>query len=213
MSALDKLDEREQGLIASIDRGRLIEHTRTIAKSERLSGSVEELEAFQNIQLVQNGFGYHTRLMRADALISLPNEARLHISGLGEVECITHSMGVSSSELSGKLIYCDFGTTEDYRRVVASNKIALTDGIATPGKVKAGEDSEAIAQIPISGDHLHEMCISTVWGSPTPDNAAFLPRTSAHRPRPTPTRALISTSACVALVRPAPGHPARHSCD
>jgi hypothetical protein len=177
MSGVDEMTDQEKELIREVDRDLLMEHNREIASQVRLSGSAEELEAFRYIQGVLNGYGYQTRLRQVEALISLPEKAHLFISGLGEIECITHSLGASVNRLKGEVVYCHSGRPEDYQRVDARNKIALVEGIAMPGKVKAGEEAGAIAQVHISGDLLHEMCISTVWGSPTPELADQLPRT------------------------------------
>jgi hypothetical protein len=177
MFNLTGINERERELINEINRDFLMEHTRAIAQWERLSGSEEELKAFRYIQKALGEYGYVTSLQKIEALISLPKSASLNISGLGEINCITQSMGASVNHLSGDLVYCGLGRPEDYKGVDIRNKIALVEGIAMPGKVKAGEDAGAIAQIHISGEYLHEMCISTVWGSPTPEGAPFLPRT------------------------------------
>ncbi len=174
---MDEMIAQEEQLVRDVSRDLLMEHNRAIAQWVRLSGSAEEMEAFRYIQRVLDGYGYQTRLCQIEALISLPEKARLSVPGLGEIACITHSMGLSVDLLKGEVVYCNFGRPEDYQRVDARNKIALVEGIAMPGKVKAGEEAGAIAQIHISGDSLHEMCISTVWGSPTLELAGSLPHT------------------------------------
>jgi hypothetical protein len=99
MSGLDELIKQEEALVRDVNRDLLMEHNRNIAKWVRLSGSTEELEAFRYLQGVLNGYGYQTRLRQIEALISLPEKAHLFISGLGEIECITHSMGASVDKL------------------------------------------------------------------------------------------------------------------
>jgi hypothetical protein len=177
MANVNDISKQEKELVREVNRDLLMEHDRHIAQWVRLSGSAEELEAFHYIQAVLDGYGYETRLQQVNTLISLPGKARLSIASLGEIECITHSMGASVDALKGEIVYCDSGEPKDYRQVDARHKIALVEGIAMPGKVKAGEEAGAIAQIHISGDSMHEMCISTVWGSPTPELANSLPRT------------------------------------
>jgi hypothetical protein len=177
MPGWDEMIKQEHEMVRAVDCDLLMEHDRAIAQWVRLSGSAEELEAFRYIQGVLDGYGYQTKLQQVDALISLPQEAQLNVKGLGEIDCITHSMGANVENLKGEIVYCKFGRPEDYREINTKNKIALVDGIAMPGKVKAGEDVGAIAQIHISGDSLHEMCISTVWGSPTPEQAGSIART------------------------------------
>jgi hypothetical protein len=173
----EKVVKESNALLNQVAPASLMEHTQAIARWERLSGSDEELEAFEYIRRTLDGYGYYTRLQHIDALISLPQSARLSISGLGDVECITHSMGASVEQLQGEVLYCGLGRQEDYQEIDIRGKIALVEGIAMPGKVRAGEEAGAIAQIHISGDYLHEMCISTVWGSPTLETARLLPHT------------------------------------
>jgi len=173
----DEILEREQELVSGVKSDQLMEHLRAIAKWERLSGSTEELEAFHYIQQTLDDYGYSTRLQQCEALISLPKNACLKIAELGEIACITHSMSASVENLKGEVVYCNFGRSEDYQKVDVHNKIALVEGIAMPGKVKAGENAGAIAQIHICGDQLHEMCISTVYGSPTSETVQLLPKT------------------------------------
>jgi hypothetical protein len=177
MQSLEKMNEKENEMAQAVDRNRLMEHNRIISQWERLSGSIDELEAFHYIQGILDGYGYQTKLQQVEALISLPKKAQLKINALGEIECITHSMGAGVNQLKGEIVYCNLGRPEDYKQIDARNKIALVEGIAMPGKVKAGEEAGAIAQIHISGDFLHEMCISTVWGSPDPELALSIART------------------------------------
>lgn len=174
---MSTLSEREQILTRAVDKARLQTHTETIAQWERLSGSEPELKAFEYVKGVLDDLGYKTSLTRNEAYISLPRGAALTVAGLGSVECITHSMGVSVEGLKGEIVYVGLGRPDDYARANVRGKVALVEGIAMPVKVKAGEDAGAIAQIHISGDHLHEMCVSTVWGSPTPENVGLLPST------------------------------------
>ena len=122
-------------------------------------------------------YGFETRILDCEVLISMPKRARLAVDGIGDLDCITHSMSPSVPSLTGEVVYCGVGNPSDYQRVDARGRIALTEGIAMPGKVRAGEQAGAIGQIHISGDQLHEMCISTIWGSPTIETAALLPTT------------------------------------
>jgi hypothetical protein len=54
----------------------------------------------------------------------------------------------------------------------------LVDGIATPPVSYRASQAGAAGQLHISPhEHLHEMCISPVWGSPGPDKLGNLPST------------------------------------
>ena len=57
-------------------------------------------------------------------------------------------------------------------------KIVLLESIANPSATRRASLAGAIGQIHISPhEHLHEMCISSVWGSPTAETLGNLPTT------------------------------------
>ena len=50
------------------------------------------------------------------------------------------------------------------------------EGIAIPGKAWAAEEAGAAACVFANADeHVHEMIVSTLWGSPTPETRTNLP--------------------------------------
>ena len=157
-------------LCASVDAGTMMRHLEEFAKRVKLSGTPEELDSFRYLQYTLDGYGYTTDLILHDAYISLPGKARIDIDA-DTPDCITHSFSRSSPPggLSGTVVYAGAGRAEDFAAVDARGKIALLDGMANPGASKQASLAGAIGQIHISPDHvhLHEMCISSVWGSPT----------------------------------------------
>ena len=50
-------------------------------------------------------------------------------------------------------------------------------GLATPGKAWTGQTADVAAQIFVNFDHLHNMIVTTIWGTPGPDTAWRVPRT------------------------------------
>ena len=68
---------------------------------------------------------------------------------------------------------------DDYADVDVRGKIVLSDGLAMPGKARAASLAGAIGQVHINDEHIHEMCISPVWGTPTPETAQLLPNVPA----------------------------------
>jgi hypothetical protein len=77
--------------------------------------------------------------------------------------------------VAGQLVYAGSGSESELAGAGAAGKIALTDGLASPGKAYAATTVGARALICISGEQLHEMIVSPVWGSPTPDTLSVLP--------------------------------------
>jgi hypothetical protein len=67
----------------------------------------------------------------------------------------------------------------DYADVDVRGKIVLSEGLAMPGKARAASLAGAIGQVHINDEHIHEMCISPVWGTPTPETAPLLPNVPA----------------------------------
>jgi Peptidase family M28 len=162
--------ERELCEEASADR--LMELTRGIARWVRLSGSPEELEAAQYLRGVLDGYGLTTELIFHDAYISLPGPAHVELADGTRLPCITHSFAAPTAGLEGQLVDCRATPPE-----AAIEKIALLDGLAMAGRVHAVEQAGVAAQIYVNGPITHEMIVSTVWGSPGPDDLRHLPAT------------------------------------
>jgi hypothetical protein len=160
-------------LSRSLDRvstERLTAHTRELARWTKHAGTPGELKSLAYVERALASYGYRTELIRHDAYISLPGAARLDLDDFSPA-CITHSF--SRPTPPGGLELPLVGADGDPRGAAV-----LVDGIATPGAVAAFATSGAAAQIHISPDeHLHEMCVSPVWGSPSDDRLGDLPQT------------------------------------
>lgn len=154
-----------------------MQHTAEIARWVRLSGTDDERQAFDYIEATLRGYGLSTRLHLPTCLVSLPVSGALVVGDEEFVPCITHAFSTSTGEdgVSGELVYAGRGTEQELLAAGAAGKIALTDGLATPNKAHAATKVGALAVVSISGDHLHEMIVSPVWGSPTLETLPLLP--------------------------------------
>jgi hypothetical protein len=152
-------------------------HTSEIARWVRLSGTDDERNAFEYVAETLRGYGLSTRIHEPTCLVSLPVAGSLVIAGEHFLPCITHSFSISTSEsgITGELVYAGQGTRLDFAAAGARGKIALTEGLGTPNKAHAASQEGVLAVISISGEHVHEMIVSPVWGSPTPDLLQELP--------------------------------------
>jgi hypothetical protein len=180
--ALDpRLDAPEAELLSAVSADQLIELTAQVSAEVRLSGSPEELRALQLAEAQLTSWGFQTRLLAHDGYISLPGPARLDVDGLGALECITHSFAVSTPPggLAAELIDVGAGAEADWARPEVRGRIALVDGLATPEMARRANLAGSAGQIFINDDHLHEMILSPVWGSPTPEQLALYPHTPA----------------------------------
>lgn len=145
----------------------------------KLSGTAEELASFRYIETRLKAYGFATNLLSHDAYISLPGAAALTI-GNEHITCITHSFSRASAPggTRGELAYLRSGTAADFAAQDVRGKVVVLDGIANPGASLRASQAGAIGQVHVSPhEHKHEMCISSVWGSPTPEKLALLPST------------------------------------
>lgn len=163
---------------------RLMAHVSALAQWERLSGSQQELEAFRYITRQLEDFGLRPQLVEHDAYISLPESASLSVVApiSRSLPCITHafSQPTGAEGLEAELVYVGSGSPAEYEGLDVQGKIVLVDGLAAPGPALAAGRHGAIGHIHVNpAEHVHEMIISPVWGSPTPEQVALLPKTAA----------------------------------
>ena len=154
---------------------------RLMAERQKLSGSPDELASMQALQAKLDGYGYQTRLLSHDAYISLPAAAAVTIDGTS-LTAITHSFSHPSPKggLSAPVIYVGDGHPADFAGKDLRGAILLAEGIASPAIADRARRAGALGQLHISPhEHLHEMCISPVWGSPGVSTLADLPATVA----------------------------------
>src|SRR5215208_117132 len=189
----------------NVSADELDRHLRAISAEVRLSGSPEEGRAFDYIEEQLKGFGYKVNRYQGEALIGYPISASLNVLGDEplEIDANSYSLcpGTEPQGVAGELVYVGAGVPADYANLDVEGKIVLADGMGMPGKVRAASVAGAIGQIYIdepsplptssapgrysrdgqqgqySGQyrHIHEMCISPVWGTPTPETASLLP--------------------------------------
>lgn len=159
------------------DTDQLMGHIREFSRRVKLSGTPEELESFRYLRAQMESYGYDTRLIHHDAYISLPGRARVIVDG-SVLRCITHSMSVSTPGVSAELIYVHEGTADDFTGANVAGKVVLVDGIATEAVAALASAAGAIGQLHVSpNEHLYEMCVSPVWGSPSQHTRSNLPST------------------------------------
>jgi N-acetylated-alpha-linked acidic dipeptidase len=162
--------------VAAISGARLMEHIAAFARRTKHAGTPGELESLRYVDGQLGSYGYATDLFHHDAYISLPGAARFEALG-AEHPCITHSFSRPASELRVRLVDVGTGDEASYAAVDARGAAVLVDGIATPASTIAARRHGAVAQVHASPhEHLHEMCISPVWGSPGDDQLDELPR-------------------------------------
>ncbi len=166
-------------LADAVSGSELDRHLRAIAAGVRLSGSPDEAAAFDYAETQLRSFGYRVSRYESDALIGYPQRASLDLLGPDPARIAANgyslSPGTGPDGVSAEIVYVGAGLESDYDRVDARGKIVLSDGLAMPAKALAADRAGAVGQIHVNDDHVHEMCLSPVWGTPVPQTASLLP--------------------------------------
>ncbi|WKA55430.1 M28 family metallopeptidase [Planococcus shixiaomingii] len=176
MHKAEQLTALETELLSKVSKEGLMEFTKEIAKEVRLSGSDEELRAFEYAKSQLDSFGLKTELLFSDSYISIPLSGSLQVNGK-DYECITHSMSKPVQNLSAEIIDIGSGSDEEYGKNDVNGKVVLIDGLATPAGVQKAASYGAAAALFINARYTHEMIVSPVWGTPVPRTASYLPDT------------------------------------
>jgi hypothetical protein len=162
-----------------VSAGELNRHLRAITAEVRLSGSPEEARAFDYIQGELERFGYEVNRYESEALIGYPVRASLQVLGDDPLEIAANgyslSPGTGPEGVIGELVHVGAGMAGDYEGIDVAGKIVVSDGLAMPGKARAASLAGVIGQIHVNDERIHEMCLSPVWGTPTPETAPLLP--------------------------------------
>ena len=166
-------------LANAVSGAEMMDNLREMARWVKLSGTPEELEAFRFLERRMRDYGYRVELLMHDAYISLPGTASVTVDARS-VKAITHSFSQPSSGLSGVPVYVAACTETDIAGRDLRGKILLIEGMATPATAERAHRAGAAGQLHISHhDHLHEMCLSWVWGNPAEQFLGDMPATVA----------------------------------
>jgi hypothetical protein len=174
---MQTLSSTERAIVESVSREQLMTYTRAIAKWVRLSGAEEERKAFEYVADQLRQLGVEPHLYLGFGYISLPRSATLRLGQL-ELHAITHSMAVSTPAQGVELptLYLGNATESDFAAQEVRGKAVVIDGLAMPAKVLAANRAGAAACIFVNHDtYVHEMIVSGIWGSPTPEEKHQLP--------------------------------------
>ena len=168
-------DPLEAKLTAEVSPAALMQHVRIIGSWERESGSPGEAQAFDYIERTLKSYGVEVERREIDAYISLPQRASLTLPDGSVIEGLTHSFSTSVEALDAEVVDVGDGRPEDFQR--AAGKIALVRGLASPARAWAAQQAGTLGQIFVLMDHLHNMIVTTVWGTPGPETASRIPAT------------------------------------
>lgn len=142
-----------------VRRDRLVQDLEELSRGVRLAGSPDERVAFDHIEACCRDAGLRVARSTHPAWISLPLSAGLDLSGR-RIPAITHSFS-ASARVSAPLA----APGDDPR-----GRIALVRGLASPEAMLRLEPAGALGVVFLNGPETHEMILSPVWGSPTPED-------------------------------------------
>ena len=172
-------EQERRSLCESVDGSILMSHVRELARWIKLSGTPDELQSLGYVREKLDEYGYRTDLILHDAYISLPGKARVDVDNQ-TLASITHSFSRSSPAqgVTGRLVYLGDGDEADFAARDLRGTIVVMEGIASPGQADRASRAGAVGQVQISPhEHLHEMCVSPVWGNPSDETQTGLPST------------------------------------
>jgi hypothetical protein len=174
------LSDVESRLLAEVSRDRLWQHAETLARWERISSTPGESAAVDYLQQQLRGFGLETERHEFESLVGWPEDAAVEVRAPIRRQChaLTHSFTPSTDPggREAEVVYLGSGEAKDFVRQPIRGKIALIDGMPAPVKVLRGQRHGAAGQIYVQTDRiLHDLCVSPVWGTPTPRTAELLP--------------------------------------
>ncbi|MCW4035766.1 MAG: M28 family peptidase [Candidatus Bathyarchaeota archaeon] len=188
------LTDKEESFLSDIYIEEAWAHVEYLSTLDKTSGTGGERRAHEYVRSKLKEYGVPYETYEFDSLISHPKEAQIKVVSPTtlEVECITHAFSASTPEegIEAELVHVPSspsslftgveGLVEEYRKVGVDGKVSIIWGVASPAVVWAAQQAGALAQVHIcGGDVRHEMIVTTVWGTPTPESAGRIPRIAA----------------------------------
>jgi N-acetylated-alpha-linked acidic dipeptidase len=188
------LTGKEEGFLSDIDLDEAWRHVEYLSTLDKTSGTDGERRAHEYVREKLREYDVPYEAYEFDSLISHPKEASLRVLSPTpmDVECITHSFSKSTPDrgLEAELVHVPTspsslftgveGLVEEYRKAGVEGKTSIIWGVASPAVVWAAQQAGAVAQVHIcGGDVLHEMIVTTIWGTPTPESAERIPKITA----------------------------------
>lgn len=153
--------------LAQVDKTRLLDTVEAVCTGERLSNAAEKA-SFERMRSLFDACGCTTHMEHLLGYVSTPEKAQLTVNGRS-FAAITHAMTPSTQGLSAAIVYVPVGLVSTIDESIVRNKIVLTDGLAMEPVVRTLQTKGALGAIFITGQFVHNMIVSRVWGSPTPE--------------------------------------------
>ncbi len=193
MAIAQKID-LESRLRSAVSARRLAAHLKRFSTLHRDTGGADERAAVNYVAETLRGQGIAVQVHEFRGFVSLPGDASLDVRApeTATFPCRPRSFGANTPPggLEGELVFAGSleedrstmifartGEEADYEGVDARGKIVLGTA-GGPDGVKRAQEHGAIAYIhmwPSGEDAIHEMIVTSIWGTPTPESISRLP--------------------------------------
>ena len=174
--------EADRRLRERVDVDALQRHVDAFDGTERVSGTDDEWEASEYVVETLREYGCEAKLHEFEGYISVPEDGRVDVTAPTRRtfdEAITTSFSASTppSGVSSEVVRIGDVTEETVDAADVEGKIAFTTGLPTPEPITLLEaaGAEAVIYQSSNPDHLHEMIVTPVWGTPGLDNEEAIP--------------------------------------
>ena len=174
--------EADRRLRERVDVDALQRHVDAFDGTERVSGTDDEWEASEYVVETLREYGCEAELLEFEGYISVPEDGRVDVTAPTRRtfdEAITTSFSASTppSGVSSEVVRIGDVTEETVDAADVEGKIAFTAGLPTPEPITLLEaaGAEAVIYQSSNPDHLHEMIVTPVWGTPGLDNEEAIP--------------------------------------
>jgi N-acetylated-alpha-linked acidic dipeptidase len=188
----------EDKLRGAVSARRLHAHLRKFSTLHRETGAPDERAAVDYIAETLRADGIDVTVHEFRGFVSLPRDASIEVlspSAAG-IPCRPRSFGANTppeglegelvfvgslEEDRSKMIFARTGEEGDYDGKDVRGRIVLGTA-GGPDGVKRAYDHGAIAYIhmwPSGEDAIHEMIVTSIWGTPTPESIGRLPKIPA----------------------------------
>lgn len=154
-------------IASAVNAERLMSTVRAICTGERLSNTAEEA-AIETLTRFYEEAGCRVTVERHPGFVSTPEGAAFVVAG-NTYAAVTHPMTPSVEGLQAPLVYVPIEDVRTVASEVVLGKLVLTDGLAMEPIVRTLEAKGALGVVFITGEYIHNMIVSRVWGSPTPE--------------------------------------------
>jgi hypothetical protein len=188
------LTDFEKKLIEEIDIKDAWSHVEYLSTLDKTSGTEGECLAHEYIREKLSHYGVPYSTYEFSSLISHPIESTLQIvepvSKNIESRPAAFGANVLRNGVQGELVFVELpegtlfggidGLIEVYKKANVEGKISIVWGLAAPTVMLAAQKAGALAQVHIGGEEvIHEMIVTTIWGTPTPESIQRMPKIPA----------------------------------